>query len=47
MISTLAVNNNRPNNNLICIAPECQRLQRRWYCEEDRWRVGIMDAPIV
>jgi len=28
------INNN--NSNLICIAPECQRLQRRWRTESDK-----------
>jgi len=28
--SLLHCNNNNDNNNLICIAPECQRLQWRW-----------------
>jgi len=29
----LSLVNNNNNNNLICIAPECHRLQRRWRTE--------------
>ena len=36
------------NNNLICIAPECQRLQRRFRCDERTvQQVGIQQLIAV
>ena len=36
-------NHNNDNNNLICIASECQRLQRRWRTESTKKNMIVTD----